>query len=209
LYLTTPHLVIQNFPLLFKELSQFFQKENQETKTNENKNLDENYFLIFLFLNRIFSEDVAGCHQMTLTENWQRSKVGGWMKEIAGVKSSQQNRGQTPLEIPSISGFSTILLQREYGLSMDAIQLLSLFSAHPNADQSLLKVMSGLNRLHEMNLSIFPKKIQWKYLARPEYEFVQTPNHLIYDDWYAGLRYDQVGLPHLPSLSIFESILIS
>jgi hypothetical protein len=179
-------------------LNQFFQKENRENKNNENKNLDENYFLIFLFLNRVFSEEATGCLQMPLTENWQRSKVGGWMKEIAGVRSSQQNRGQIPLEIPSISGFSTNLLQREYGLSMDAIQLLSLFSAHSNADQSLLKIMSGLNRIHETNLSIFPKKIQWKYLARPEYEFVQTPNHVIYDDWYAGLRYEQVNTVSLP-----------
>lgn len=129
------------------------------------------------------------------------------MKEIAGVKSiQQQNKGPQSLEIPSISGFSTNLLQREYGLSLEAIQLLSLFSAHPNADQSLLKIMSGLNLFHETSLSLFPKKIQWKYLARPEYEFVQSPNHLIYDDWYAGLRDDQVDLLRLFHLINFYSI---
>lgn len=146
--------------------------------------------IIFLFLNRVFSEEVTGCQNIPIAENWQRGKVGGWMKEIAGVKSLQF-KTQT-IESPSISGFSTGLLQREYGLSMEAIQLLSLFSAHPNADNSLLKLIGGFHRYHEVDLSIFPKKIQWKYLSRPEYECLQTPNHLLYDEWYAGFRYDQV-----------------
>jgi hypothetical protein len=153
--------------------------------------MDESYFMIFLLLNRILGEEAMGCANVRLTENWVPGKIGGWMKEIAGIKNIQ-GKAHT-IDAPSISGFSTAILQREYGLSLDAIQLLSLFSAHPNADRSLLKVMSGLHRLHEINLSIFPKKIQWKYLSRPEYQSVQTSNHLLYDNWYTGfLNTDQV-----------------
>lgn len=75
---------------------------------------------------------------------------------------------------------------------MDAIHIMNLFSADPNSDRSLLKVMSGLNRYDEINLSLFPQKIQWKFLGRPEYDYVQTINHSLYDSWYAGLRVDQV-----------------
>jgi hypothetical protein len=161
--------------------------------------MDDSYLIIFLLLNRILGEEVTGCANVQLTDNWVRGKVGGWMKEVAGIKNIQ---GKThAIDAPSVSGFSTAILQREYGLSLDAIQLLSLFSAHPNADHSLLKVMSGLHRLNEINLSIFPKKIQWKYLSRPEYQSVQTANHLLYDDWYTGyFNSDQVPLIHISLL---------
>lgn len=201
----------QNLQTILKELNTFLKDDPASTSSSLSMNgrnkSDDQSFVIYLLLNRIFGEETTGSVNSSITATWTKGKIGGWLKEVGGIKSTNYGKPQQLSEAPVVSGFSTSSLQRNYGLSMDAIHLLNLFSADPNADRSLLKVMTGLNRYDEINLALLPQKIQWKFLSSPEYEYVQTSNHSLYDSWYVELRYDQVTHSLSLSLTLHSSLL--
>lgn len=143
------------------------------------------FYIIFLVLNRVYGEEATGCAGCVITEDWSRGKVGGWMRQVCG-SGQTTGRRMSISEAPSMAGFSSIALSREFALSQDAIKLLNLFSADSAADRSILRAMNKLHQCDDTSLSIFPSKIQWKYNMRPEYECIETFNHVLYDDWFVG-----------------------
>mmetsp|Transcript_14584 Transcript_14584/g.21982 ORF Transcript_14584/g.21982 Transcript_14584/m.21982 type:complete len:924 (-) Transcript_14584:68-2839(-) len=143
----------------------------------------ESFYVIFLFLNRVFGEEATGCTRVKISENWVRGSLGGWLKQV----SSERTRSSSS----SSHALSSIPKELQgLGLNENTMQLLSLLWF---SESGILKAMSPLHRCNDTTLSIFPRKIQMRLQGRPEYECVRSANHFIYDDWFVGRGMYQVA----------------
>eukprot|EP01041_Mallomonas_annulata_P011770 gene11770-24674_t len=167
---------LEHIPQVCKEIKQLITAEIAISSSGSS-GAETFYGTLPILLDRIFGEDTTLC---AVNPSWIKGDRGGWLRMTFGIRNDQL-ASFSHLSWSQVhdknNRFEKSLLQKAYGLSNAAADLIELLSPHGD----IFNFITRLRRDYEMKLEMLPRKTQLHLLRCSEYEAVKTSLYGGYD----------------------------